>query len=298
MYGGYMKKFVFAALLCALCGGLNAQRAQPLETGSAGGPKAAVNTKTGGGIPGNKRHTVADGDTLWYLSQKYYGDPFKWRRLYNANIGSIPNPDQIYPGNELDIPDLIEEEKPAVQEMPVMGEDETLKDPETRSSEIITAEDPVEPENQAEVKIQTQPKPLPQPAETLEALFKDGDLSEDMPSDQKEWSSGVKIVGDDWREDGVIAAKAASDLETEEGFSLSGETVLVSLLPGNYVKKGDRLDVYLKGASAYNKKGNRLGFELQRAGIIKILKIDGSRAEAIVLDASTSIHKGLIVKKQ
>ena len=54
-------------------------------------------------IPGT--HTVVDGDTLWDLAQEFYGNPFDWRRIWNANQDQVVDPNLIVPGQVLTIPD-------------------------------------------------------------------------------------------------------------------------------------------------------------------------------------------------
>ncbi|MEX0979928.1 MAG: LysM peptidoglycan-binding domain-containing protein [Gemmatimonadota bacterium] len=51
-------------------------------------------------------HTVVRGETLWDLSRSYFGDPFSWRLLHEANEDIIANPHWIYPGQVLTIPGL------------------------------------------------------------------------------------------------------------------------------------------------------------------------------------------------
>jgi LysM repeat protein len=50
-------------------------------------------------------HTVVDGDTLWDLAQQFYGNPFDWRRIWEANQSQIDDPNLILPGQVLVIPD-------------------------------------------------------------------------------------------------------------------------------------------------------------------------------------------------
>jgi len=47
-----------------------------------------------------------DRDCLWNIAKKrrIYGDPWKWKRIYEANRDKITNPDLIYPGQKLIIP--------------------------------------------------------------------------------------------------------------------------------------------------------------------------------------------------
>ena len=47
-----------------------------------------------------------DRDCLWNIAKKprFYGDPWKWKRIYKANTDKIKDPDLIYPGQQLVIP--------------------------------------------------------------------------------------------------------------------------------------------------------------------------------------------------
>lgn len=50
-------------------------------------------------------HTVEDGETLAIISEKFYGDPTMWRKIYDANRSAIgDNPDAIKVGTQLRIP--------------------------------------------------------------------------------------------------------------------------------------------------------------------------------------------------
>jgi len=49
-------------------------------------------------------HTVVDGDTLWELAERYYSDPFDWRRIWQANQTRVADPNLILPGQQLVIP--------------------------------------------------------------------------------------------------------------------------------------------------------------------------------------------------
>lgn len=50
-------------------------------------------------------YLIKQGDTLWDISQTFLKDPFFWPFIWKANT-YITNPDLIYPGNKLVIPDL------------------------------------------------------------------------------------------------------------------------------------------------------------------------------------------------
>jgi nucleoid-associated protein YgaU len=49
-------------------------------------------------------HTVAGGETLSALAQRYYGDGSLWQRIFEANRHQLSNPDIIFTGQVLRIP--------------------------------------------------------------------------------------------------------------------------------------------------------------------------------------------------
>ena len=49
-------------------------------------------------------HTVEKGESLSKISKKYYGDPMKYNKIFEANKNILDNPDVIHPGQELEIP--------------------------------------------------------------------------------------------------------------------------------------------------------------------------------------------------
>jgi len=52
--------------------------------------------------PAPRTYTVASGDTLWAISERFYGDGSKYQVI--ADASGISNPDLIYPGQVLTIP--------------------------------------------------------------------------------------------------------------------------------------------------------------------------------------------------
>jgi nucleoid-associated protein YgaU len=47
-----------------------------------------------------------NGDTLWRIAQKVYGDKDKWPLIYEANKDVLKNPNTIYPKQVLKIPPI------------------------------------------------------------------------------------------------------------------------------------------------------------------------------------------------
>ena len=51
-------------------------------------------------------YTIEKGDSLSKIAQRQYGDPMKWKALFEANREVIKDPDLIYPGQQIRIPEL------------------------------------------------------------------------------------------------------------------------------------------------------------------------------------------------
>jgi hypothetical protein len=269
-------------------------------------PAAEKKEVPGGGFEVGKTHTVIGGDTLWGLSGKYYHDPYKWGKIYNANLKTVSNPDRIYPKSELIIPEVTEEVKPVLRKAA----------PAERAPAISAAEAAPAPVSGPETSEAVQPVPgeyaAGAPAEAAAfrtkpsaPLLKDeesvvrSELSEDMPEHQKEWAAGVRVVPENWREDGAVAGREKGEDDSEaDSLSLSGDIINVSMDPACSVKTGDYLAVFMKGAYAYSKAGKRIGREIQPVGMLEVLTSDGHSVKARVADATTPIVKGYVVKKK
>lgn len=52
------------------------------------------------------RHTVKGGESLSKIAKHYYGDPMKYKAIFEANTNILKNPDVIHPDQELIIPNL------------------------------------------------------------------------------------------------------------------------------------------------------------------------------------------------
>lgn len=58
-----------------------------------------------GESPNATTYTVQPGDTLWKISENQYGDGSQYMKIFEANSELLDSPDQIYPGQELVIPE-------------------------------------------------------------------------------------------------------------------------------------------------------------------------------------------------
>lgn len=52
------------------------------------------------------RHVVKSGESLSKIAKHYYGDPMKYKQIFQANTTILNNPDVIYPEQVLVIPKL------------------------------------------------------------------------------------------------------------------------------------------------------------------------------------------------
>ena len=51
-------------------------------------------------------YTVQSGDTLWKIASNAYGDGSKYMTIFEANTDILENPDRIFPGQKLVIPEI------------------------------------------------------------------------------------------------------------------------------------------------------------------------------------------------
>jgi len=72
------------------------------QTPPAAEPAAAPAAPAPEPPPAAQTYTVASGDTLWAISERFYGDGNQYQRI--ADASGISNPDLIYPGQVLTIP--------------------------------------------------------------------------------------------------------------------------------------------------------------------------------------------------
>ena len=59
----------------------------------------------GGAGAGEQSYTVQKGDTLSHIAQKHYGKASRWHAIFEANRDQIDDPDRIFPGQVLKLPD-------------------------------------------------------------------------------------------------------------------------------------------------------------------------------------------------
>ena len=263
-----MKLFMTAGVILSLAASSGAQAVQ-----LAGNAVAAAVTK----------HQIARGETLWGLSNKYYGDPFKWGRIYNANVDKISNPDRIYPNDEINIPEITEIVKPA----PFFAPEETAELPAG--------------EGDAAVAVTANEVSLPAAGNNINAPdLEVADLSMEMPTDQRAWSTGITtIVPENWKADGVIISKISTGTDDESGGLIApGDLVSIKVRKPASFQPGGIISAYMKGIIAYDEKTHKkLGLELQKTGVLEVLSVKKNIVKARVLKSNTSVDSGQVIKR-
>lgn len=69
-----------------------------------GGSSSTAPSASAPATSATQSYTVAPGDNLRKISQKFYGDEMKWKKIWEANKDAIKNPDLIRVGQVLQIP--------------------------------------------------------------------------------------------------------------------------------------------------------------------------------------------------
>jgi NitT/TauT family transport system substrate-binding protein len=89
------------------------------------------------------QYTVETGDTLSYLALKYYGDQYKWEKIYEANKQAMKNPHSLYVGQKIIIP-FLDGKLFGEQSLPVMNQSPDY-DLERSSAPVTNISDVSEP---------------------------------------------------------------------------------------------------------------------------------------------------------
>ena len=80
-----------------------AQQQAPRQTA----PRSATEPAQAAAAAGKARtYTVVSGDTLWHIAERMYGNGSHYMKIFEANAGVLKDPDQIFPGQQLVIPEF------------------------------------------------------------------------------------------------------------------------------------------------------------------------------------------------
>ena len=216
-------------------------------------------------------YEVKKGDTLWDLSEKYYGTGYSWGKIYTANKGIIKDPDIIYPSQSLNIPGAdIEESEPAP--VPVITQ-------RTQEEEIEEAEIMQEAEEETE-------------EEEIEEAEAEGELVPVSVSPKDYMNAQGFIAPVDWKIDGMIIGEKDKKLLIS-----AGDTVYVNI-GKDKLNPGDKCMVFRKiGKIKDPRTGKLAGIEVHKIARIEITEEIGAQSSsARVILSFESMKVGDIVK--
>ena len=202
-------------------------------------------------------YTVKEGDTLWDISETFFGDPFTWPNLWKKNP-AIANPHLIFPG---DVIRITAEEIIIVhrkEELPVIPlvEEEPIEDegPPILRVRKLMPEEPrvkVEPVEVAALE----PPPAPEPEEVVKShrIVRNGFISKD-----------------DLTETGLVA----EGLDKDKTLLYKNEEAFVSFKDTSIIKVDDIFTIFsIEGELTHPVTNEILGNRTNILGTLKIIKI-------------------------
>ena len=82
---------------------MTADEPQPDFSDVEGGSSSAAAVPSAQNAP--RTYEVKKGDSLSKIAKHIYGDAGKWKQIFAANTDKLKDPDKIYPGQVLTIPE-------------------------------------------------------------------------------------------------------------------------------------------------------------------------------------------------
>lgn len=215
-----------------------------------------------------KIYLVQRGDTLWEIAEKFYKNPFEWKKIHSANP-EIKNPDLIYPGERLVIP--LEAVAPVEEVAPLE---------EVTAVEKIT---PVLEMEEEKVEISTVTVEVSAPLEEKKEIA----ISRDKYMKMK-FTLGNLVVPEKWQFDGLLTK------EKEKKILISaGDTVYLNIGSKKGLEPKMYYFVYRKGEKTYHPEtGKLLGRNVMRIGLIEIIETKENLSIARVITSSEAIEVG------
>jgi LysM repeat protein len=223
-----------------------------------------------------KTHTVVAGDTLWALAKQYYGSPYLWPQLWEANTW-IRDARWIYPGDVLHVTGDVQ------APMPESATETTASSSELGGGSMSTAGTSTDSGMTVAETVKST-RPLPLGTETdVYCYGYIGDPNEPMPN----WISSFEDVEVLYQPGAIIqvAGVTQGDLVFVDGGTstglVAGETYMV-ISPGDTIK--------------HPATGEVIGRQYDFQGQIKILCADETTARGQITQSCREILVGSRLK--
>ena len=233
--------------------------------------------------PNARRHTIAAGDTLWALAQKYYGNAYLWPQLWESNTW-ITDAHWIYPGDVL----LVEGE--ATQSATGAATDTSTASQETTLGGGITGEEDQQEESGLPTVVSrlTESRPIPLGTESdIYCYGYIGDPNEPMPN----FFSSIEDVETRYiPRQPMDAPWAAADVAEGELIFVTGGTATGLVAGETYMAVEPGEMIY------HPETGALIGRHYYYNGQIRILCAEATTSRAIITQSCRAIKVGTKLK--
>lgn len=90
-------------------GGAPLAGAKPDFSNVRSGADTVPTAQGGPGSIGARSYTIEQGDTLSAIAKRVYGRASDWQLIFQANRDTLDNPDRIFPGQVITLPEIEED---------------------------------------------------------------------------------------------------------------------------------------------------------------------------------------------
>lgn len=219
-------------------------------------------------------YTVVKGDTLWDIAKRFYGNPFLWQNIFEANENKIKNPNLIYPDQVFIIPEIVKKKL----------EGETLPKEESASEQH---EEEGNEENVVVVESSMERVSTPQKSTK--------NMSEEKLTIEQEKSAvedTEKVIFEDTKLVGKIVFDKKRFMYTD------GDIVKIRLSCEEDISVDEVLYVFHKGKSKYDLSLKDVSDdEMIMVGKVRVLEVNGNIIKAEVVRCYSPLSSGDFVAK-